>query len=552
MGIMTALFGQSSPSESELRGAEAWLADTGDGGYMASSGVRVSEANIITLSGVYASARAIAEDVACLPLKAYRRLQGGGKKVASDDPLYAAGDGRMVNIYSLVHDRPNEEMDDLVFRSLLLWWAQLYGNAFAQIIWRDGDPVAMYPVHPHRVHAKRDDDGRLYYQVRNKPNEPDTIIRPREMIHIRGMSDDGIVGLMLSKVAKDAFGIYLATERYTASFFGNGATLSGIITFDQKFKDAESLKEYRRQFNEIYGGSQQAHKWMMADSGAKATILGADPEKSQLVETIKFRIEDVARWFRVPPVIIGHNTSTPYTNVEALGSFYTKFGMKPWAARIEKEFTAKLCAVDSDVFIEHVIDALMWADAKTRAEVQNLRIRGGWGNPNEAREIHNMNPIPGGDRFRIEQNLALLDDEGRPEPVNATAPSGPASQIGNDDSAKVALMPVFVDASERIIDRECMALSKKSGITDEWLTEFYGKHRIYVASAVRAPIEVLARLVCVAVGSLPERFADEHVARSLDEYRAAMNAGKCAACLDRWKIERPAWIAQHLTDEVCK
>lgn len=547
---MTSIFApqKGAISESELRGPQAWLLDTGGMGMSTQAGVRVSEDNVIALSAVFASARALAEDVGGLPLKVYRRLPNGGKESAARDTKYPTPDGREVNLYRLVHDEPNAEMDDLALRSLLIWWALLWGNAFAEVQ-RDGGgrPVAVQPVHPQRVRVIRDDQDRLLYRVRNKPGEKEGEVQPRNMIHLHGMSDDGVVGYMMAKVAKEAFGIYMAAERYTGSFFGRGATLAGILTFPQAFKTQESLEEYRRKFNEKYAGASNAHQWMLADSDAKVTLTGADPEKSQLVESLKFRIEDVARWFRVPPVIIGHNTGTPYANIEPLGQFYTKFGMRPWALRIEKEFGRKLTD-DPDVFVEHVIDALMWADAKTRAEFHNAAIRGGWRNPNEVRDIENLNPIPGGDKYRVEQNLSLLDDDGMPVQVNE--PAAPAApQEGKPgamdiETIKATTMPVFVDAAERMIDREVKAIAGRKAVTSEWLDKFCDGHRAAVSQAFAAPVATLARLAGADGKGIADRYADAHVGES----RRRLASGDD---MSKWLAERPAWIARHLTDEVC-
>jgi HK97 family phage portal protein len=543
-GLIDAIFSPkaSAISDSEMRGAEAWLYDTGDSGFVTSSGTRVSESNAITLSAVFASARAIAEDVGCLPLKAYRRLEGGGKESAADEPRwFSPALGRQVNTYDLVHNEPNPDMTDLSFRSLLIWWALLWGNAYAEVEAPEGRPVALHPIHPHRVEPRRDDGGNLYYRIRNDNKEP-TNVAAENMLHIQGMTDDGVVGYMMTRYAKDSFGIYMAAERFTGSFFGNGATLAGVITFDKSFETNEARQKYRESFDRVYGGARAANKWMIADGGAKVEKITSEPEKAQLVDTIKFRIEDVARWFGVPPVIIGHNTATPYANVEPLYKMYFNRGLKPWVRRIEKEFTRKLLPGDRVMFIEHVVNALMWADAKTRGEFYNLGIRGGWLLPNEARDFENMNPYEGGDRYRVEQNLAVIDESGQPVQVNQ-----PASETGGPGEAeayKLAVMPMFVDAAERLITREVRAFTAKKDPDAKWIDRFYEGHRGEVAAAMSPAIDSLSRLAGTESSGLAERYADMHVGES----RRRLAEGDDPA---GWHEDRPAWIARFLTDEVC-
>lgn len=546
MGFLTSMMlpARSAVRESEFHGEAAWLADTGDFGAATPAGVRVSPGNAITLSAVFASARAIAEDVAGLPLKAYRRLPGGGKEPANKDPTRAAPGGLMVNLYRLVHDRPNHEMGSFRFRSLMIWWALVYGNAYAQILRVDGYPVAMVPIHPGKVSPKRDDTGEMYYQITDLSGSNTKTLGARDVFHLMGITDDGMLGHVISNIGRNSFGVYMAAERYTGTYFGSGATLKGVVSFDGDFKTAEARAEYISRFNSSYNNN----KWLLADNGAKINQLGSDPEKAQLVETLRFRIEDVARWFRVPPVIIGHNTATPYANIEPLNQMYWLTGMKPWALRIEEEGNNKLIAEkeSADLFIEHVVEALMWADAKTRAEVQNLRIRGGWGNPNEAREVHNMNPIPGGDKFRIEQNLALLDDDGVPAAVNRPAgpPGQPVPPMNNRDAVKLAMMPALVALSERLVAREFKAISATKSATPDWLGKFYAGHRSWIVSEVGPVIDSMARLAGTDPAGIADRFADQHVGESRRRIEASDDPA-------RWMIDRPAWMASYIGDEVC-
>ena len=532
------------------RDASAWMYDTTSGGTQTTSGTVVNQDTMLTLSAVYAAARAISEDVAAMPLKVFRRLDGGGKEVADADPTWHSPQlVRSVNLHTLVHRHSSADMTNLAYRSLLIWWATLYGNGYAQIN-RDaaGNPTAFTPIHPHLVTVKHDKVVGVWYDIReDRVGGVRRELFPEDVLHIKGPSDNGIVGDMIDKRAAESFGVYLAAEKHTGAFFGRGATLAGLISFDQQFKTKESRQVYRDEFNRHYSGSANAGKWMIADNGAKLTPFSVDPEKSQLLDTLKFRIEDVARWFRVPPVIIGHNTSTPYANIQPLGQFYYNFGLKPWAIRVEQEYDRKLVRDDA-FFIEHVVDSLMWADPKTRTEVHAMRIRSGMETPNEARSVENLNPYEGGDKFRVEQNLAVIDDEGNP--VRANEPSAAATAIptGNDVDAgavRVAMMPVFVDAAERMISRESKAYKAKRHPDDTWLDAFYIGHRSAIVSMMRPHIAATAKLIGSSSdqSEILERYADLHVAESRRRLRDGENP-------EEWLKARPAWIAKFLTDEV--
>ena len=547
MTWLSSLVGtKSAISQSEMRGPEAWLYDLGEENFKTSSGAMVGSDEMLSLSAVFASAMAISEDVSTMPLKAFRSLPTGGKEVAKDEPMWESKPlGKMVNLNLLAHKQCNPFMTNMTFRSLLIWWATLYGNGFAEIKRDGGKPVSFEPIHPHRVEVKWDEDLGLWYDVREKEGKRD--IWPEDMLHIKGPSNDGFIGDVINKRAKDAYGIYLSAERHTGSFFGRGATLAGVITFDQKFKDAEARRLYREEFSRVYGGAVNAGKWMLADQGAKVTPFSVDPERAQLVDTIKFRVEDVARWFRVPPVIIGHNTGTPYANIQPLGQFYYNFGLKPWAIRVEQEYDLKL-AGDSEIFVEHIVDSLMWADPKTRTEVHAARIRIGMESPNEARNIENMNPYEGGDRFRVEQNLALIDENGEPVIVNQAPPNQPTGQqTGQQDTeaVKAAVMPAFVDAAERMILREAKAYGAKKNPDAAWVDSFYIGHRSSLISTFTPHAATLARLLgsSTDLNMMLEDYADKHVMES----KRRLSEGENPVS---WMTDRPAWIARHLTDEV--
>jgi HK97 family phage portal protein len=557
MGLMRTLFG--GPSDSELRGPVAWLQDTG-GGRQTTAGVKITPESVMSLSAVFACIRAVAEDCAKVPLKTYRRLDGGGKEVASDEPTYADAAGNDTNLYHLLRHDPNPEMGSFDLRQALVACALLYGKGPAEIE-RDGAgrPIAVWPLEPGRVKAMRDGSDRLFYRVTNEPGEPPSDVAARDMVFLKGFSLNGIVGEIIAMLGRESLGVYLAAELFTGSFFGNGATTTGVISFTGVVKE-ESIKKYRTQFEQQHVGARKAHRPLILDNGGSYTATSTDPEKSQLVETLQFRVEDVARWFRVPPHKIGHLLRAGYNSLEQQDQAYLGDALDPWLVRLEEEFTRKLiAAVDrARLVIEHERNAILRTQATARAAFYNLGIRGGWMTPNEARERENLNPYKGGERFRVEQNLALLDEDGRPEPTNDPGsesgadqeegeqrpPAKPPEEEGDGvEAIKAYLMPVFVDAAERMIEREAKAIAGMKDRNAERLAKFYDGHRPAVADAFRAPIASLARIVEAKADGIAERYADQHVGES----QRRLNAGENP---ETWPASRPAWIAKHLTDTV--
>ena len=155
------------------------------------AGAIVNEQTAMSMTAVYACVRVLAESIASLPLHVYRRGENGNRTKAEDHPLFF-----------LLHDEPNPEMSSFTFRETLMTHLLLYGNAYAQILRNGrGEIVALYPLLPNRMRVERDEGGRLFYRYSRYDQEPPTmdgstvILSPEDVLHIPGMSFDGLVGL---------------------------------------------------------------------------------------------------------------------------------------------------------------------------------------------------------------------------------------------------------------------------------------------------------------------------------------------------------------------
>lgn len=203
------------------------------------SGKPVNEHTAMQTSAVYACVRILSESIASLPLHVYKYLEGGGKAMQREHPLYL-----------VLHNSPNPEMTSFVFRETLMSHLLIWGNAYAQIV-RDGRGrvLALYPLLPNRMEVDRTPSGSLVYTYHLNPSDPqfkkDTTLTlgPGDVLHIPGLGFDGLVGYSPIAMAKNAIGMALATEEYGATFFANGANPGGVLEHPAVIKDPQKVRD---------------------------------------------------------------------------------------------------------------------------------------------------------------------------------------------------------------------------------------------------------------------------------------------------------------------
>ncbi len=359
------------------------------------AGVQVTANAALSISAVYACVRVLAESVASLPLFVYRRRSGGGKDRAVDHALY-----------SILHDQPNSDMTSFVFRETMMVHLLLWGNAYAQIV-PEGMYVSLWPLHPARMHVDRGPDGELryrYYQGDIYDLDRRTLLEPNEfsaqqILHIPGLSFNGITGLSPIAYHRQALGLALAAEEYGARFFGNDSTPNGIL----KLKNGKLTKEQRdllrAEWQRLHGRSG-ANSVAIMDADLDWQSVQMPNEDAQFLGTRSFQVEEIARVFRVPLHMIQHETKDTSwgSGIEQLGIGYVTYTLRPWLVRWEQELNRKLFGPieRGRYFCEFLVDGLFRGDAKSRAEALHIQLQDGIINADEWREIENMNPQPDG------------------------------------------------------------------------------------------------------------------------------------------------------------
>ncbi len=373
------------------------------------AGRRVDERSAMQTTAVHACVRILAEAVACLPLHLYRYRDDGGKEKALDHPLYR-----------VLHDEPNPEMTSFIFRETLMSHLLLWGNAYAQVVRNGrGEVVGLYPLLPDRMDVDRDGDGRLVYTY--SPSETSRFrggtvkLPPDQVLHIPGLGFDGLVGYSPIAMARQAIGLGMAADEYAASYLKNGASPSGVLEHPGTLKDPTRVRE---SWQGMFSGSGNAGRVAVLEEGMKYQPISLSPEASQLIQTRKFQIDEIARIFRIPPHMVGDLEKSSFSNIEQQSLEFVKYTLDPWVVRWEQSMQRCLFTPSEkkSLFIKFNVEGLMRGDYASRMSGYATARQNGWMSANDIRELENMDriaPEDGGDLYLVNGNMLPLVMAGR-------------------------------------------------------------------------------------------------------------------------------------------
>ena len=398
----------------KLRGRRAYNRAAGSGYRFlfgqSSAGKTVNERTAMQMTAVYACVRILAESIAALPLHVFQQGPDGSRVKAEAFPLFR-----------LLHDEPNPEMTSFIFRETLMTHLLLWGNAYAQILRNGrGEVVALYPLLPGKMRVERDEQGQLYYRYIRNDREPPTlsgntvILLPESVLHIPGLGFDGLVGYSPISMTKNAIGLAMAAEEYGSKFFANGAAPAGVLEHPNVVKDVSKLRE---SWNSAFGGSANAGKIAILEEGMRFSPISMSPQDSQLIETRKYQLGEIARIFRIPPHMVGDLDKSSFNNIEQQGLEFVKYTLDPWVVRWESALTKALLSREEKkkYEIRFNVDGLLRGDYKSRMEGYAVGINNGFMCPNDVRRLEGFDLIPaekGGDDFYLQGAMMKMEDAG--------------------------------------------------------------------------------------------------------------------------------------------
>lgn len=355
----------------------------------------------LQISTVWACVDLITKTLASMPMQIFE-LKKNKREISRDS-----------NLWTLLHDSPNALMTPFEFYRALLLDLILRGNGYA-VVDRNGsgEVVAMFPISADQVTVqtveKSENQIEIVYQY--ELNGVPYRFSPERILHLKGMGK-GLIGLSNLEFMRPNLDENIKMQENSALLFGNGSSAKGILTVDHNLDDTA-----RKKLAKKYSGIQlynESGLWILpADMRYQQVSLS--PADTELLESRRFSVEEICRWFGVPEVLI--NGSSDKVE-EAMDLFY-KTTIRPLAINIEQAIRKNVFTPDQreKYTCEFNLDAMLRASLSSRAEVYAKMVQNGLKTRNECRELENDAPLDGGDGLTVQNNLVPIDQLGKIDP----------------------------------------------------------------------------------------------------------------------------------------
>ena len=398
--VITGWMGGASPAK--LEGTRQDVEHTisfGMGGTFANK--RVTPDSAMSLSAAWSAVRLNARTIGSCGRRVFRRDSSLVRVAAEDHPLH-----RVLAI------SPNSDQTPMEFWEGQVTALNLRGNAYAKIGRRgDGQVVALWPLNPDSVSVFRTPEGERRYQLSGEGD-----VAESEIFHLRGFGAGGDMGLSPIQFGRHTLATALAAEEVAGSTFANGLQLSGFVEDQPAAKTTNEQREALVKLFEKFAGSSRAGKIMPLPPGFTFKALGLSPEDAQLLDTRRFSVEEICRWFGVFPILIGHASEGQTmwgSGIEQIVLAWLTLGLGTELERIEQAIEKQLLLPQDQgrYYVQHNVESLLRADSAARAALYSSYTQNGIASRNFVRSKENLPPYEGsnGDMLTVQSNLVPLD-----------------------------------------------------------------------------------------------------------------------------------------------
>ena len=449
------------------------------------TGLSITPDNALNVTTVFQAIRFLSFMVASLPRITYQK-KGDDRQRATSHQLY-----------SILHDIPNPEMTSFDLWTLLASHVFGRGNGLAEIQYNiRGQIEALWPLNVSRVELVRNANYELRYRVTlpDQFNGERRVLRPDQVFHLRGLTKEGLWGQSVLTMHRNAVGLARATEDYGGAYFNNNAEPGVVLKHPSTLSDA-AYERMSESWEQSHMGLNQSHRMAILEEGTDIVKIGFNPQDSQMLETRKFQVIEIARMFGIPPHLLFELSNATFTNIEHQSLEFVIYHLRPWLVNFEQQILRSLFLErerKAGYYAEFLVDGITRGDLATRFGAYSIGIQNGIFSLNEVRRLENMNSIEGGDTHFVPLNMTALGPDGMPmKPTPNTPPQDPPqdeepgepstpASSGGSRTLDIFIAPILFDAAERIIKRETNELASaqkrfadKADKLTAWSEEFY-------------------------------------------------------------------------------
>jgi len=364
------------------------------GGGSTSSGTSVSNDSAMRQATVYSCVNVLSRVIGMLPCHMMEKT-GKIRTIAED-----------FSLYSILHDLPNEWMTAPEFWGMAINHLALRGNFYALKNnggSRWGRLKELIPFGPDIVQeVVQNSDKSLTYKC-IFPDGTVMNIPGTEIMHLRGMTLNGYMGVNPIAYIRESIGLGLATEEFGARYFGSG-THPGVILEHPKKLSPQAHTNLSNSMAETYSGLGKSHRIMLLEEGLKMHPITINPDDSQFLETRKYQKSEIVDiFFGMPLTLMSSGDNTPtFASAEQFSIGFVVYALMPWITKIEKSIYRDLLspAERKIYYAKFKVEGLQRGSFKDQMDGFATAIDKEIFSPNDVRDLLDMNPYEGGDEYR--------------------------------------------------------------------------------------------------------------------------------------------------------
>jgi HK97 family phage portal protein len=343
--------------------------------------------NALRISDAYACVRVLADAVATLPVKAYRNTGSGRVQVGPDARI------------SRLLERPSPGSTSADLFSLIMTHLNTHGNAYVgKFRGADGEIVSLSLIPPDQVNVVL--RGQTIGYVVWLPNQDTTEFGLSDILHIKGLSSDGLVGLSPVTCARLALTLSSNLQEASRSYFLNGSRPSGILSVQGPQGDF-TIEQVKERWDARQTGTTNLHRIAVLSGQATFTPVSFSADDSQFLQQRELSAREVARVFRIPSKLIDAepHTSRSYANVTQENLHFVQHSLVPWTTPIERAFAADADLCPGGTYIQFSMDGLLRGDPDLRSQIYQRALGSAsagppaWMTVDEVRELEDLEPM---------------------------------------------------------------------------------------------------------------------------------------------------------------